>query len=236
MLLEDGTAPIAGRSTTMNLGHGLSRQSCISVAPTDDAGRAVCTIPKVNQPLGPGAAAAEFNGDAFYLSSSDEGSTVVFQPGEAFAASASGLLSIPRTPLVQCPPGGSATQVALDILSNVVSVRGLNASCSTDPTSGTTTLSSSVASVTLLGGKLLVTGIQSECSAAPSGITGSSSVATLNGQPIGSQPVSISVAGVAQVFLNETTTNADGLLVQNAIRIVLGAGQQIILGSCSFTD
>jgi hypothetical protein len=199
----------------------------------------MCTIAKVNQPLGPGSGAAEFNGDAFYLPSADRGSTIIFQPGEAFAVSASGLLAIPPTPLVQCPPGGSVAQVALDILGGLGAVRGLNASCSTDPTTGTTTLASSVAGVTLLGGKLLITGIQSNCSAGPNGIAGSSSVATLNGQPIGSLSVSINIPGIAQVFVNETTKNAVGLLVQNAVRIVVGGGgiqQQIILGSCSFTD
>jgi uncharacterized repeat protein (TIGR01451 family) len=68
VLLEDGATPITGRMLTLSIGSGLTQQSCTGT--TDATGTAMCPIPVVAQPLGPGVAGAVFAGDAFYLPSS----------------------------------------------------------------------------------------------------------------------------------------------------------------------
>jgi hypothetical protein len=82
-LLEDGTAPIAGRSVTFTLGSGPAAQSCIGV--TDASGAAACTISPVDQPLGPESISAVFAGDGFYLPASASADALLF----AFLASGS---------------------------------------------------------------------------------------------------------------------------------------------------
>jgi hypothetical protein len=137
---------------------------------------------------------------------------VIFLPGAAFAIEASGLVNVPRTPDVTCPPNESQTIAT-----------------------------SSVGDARLLAGLISITAIESRCEASAAGIVRSSRVGTINGTPIGNGPGSIGIPGVAQVFFNETT-NADGDFVQNAVRVVkppliiLGIviipGQEIILGGC----
>jgi hypothetical protein len=76
VLLEDGTVPIAGRTVTFTLGTDGTAQTCNGI--TDTTGKATCNITPVNQPLGPGAAADSFAGDAFYLPSSASATTILF--------------------------------------------------------------------------------------------------------------------------------------------------------------
>lgn len=88
----------------------------------------------------------------------------------------------------------------------------------------------------LLGGLITITAIQSWCEVSAAGITRTSSVGTINGIPIGSGSGAITI-GLATVYFNETTTNAAGEFVQNAIRvrvppILLIPGQEIILAGC----
>jgi hypothetical protein len=73
--LEDGLAPIAGRTVTFTLGT-VTPQSCS--ATTDSTGTAACSITPVAQPLGPGTVSANFAGDAFYLPSSATAQTLLF--------------------------------------------------------------------------------------------------------------------------------------------------------------
>lgn len=165
---------------------------------------------------------------------------VIFLPGSAFAIEVRGLVYVPRTPNVICPPNDTQSVVRLG--TGVGSINALNASCTLDPAVGRTIATSSVADASLLGGLVRISTIQSRCGASADGIVRSSSVATINGIPIGSGSGSIGIPGVAQVFFNETTTNASGQFVQNAIRvvvppvIVLGIvvvpGQEIILAGC----
>jgi hypothetical protein len=75
VLKEDGVSAISGRSLTITLGTGGSAQSCVGT--TDGTGTASCAI-AVNQPLGPNTVAANFAGDAFYLTSSDSESAILF--------------------------------------------------------------------------------------------------------------------------------------------------------------
>jgi M6 family metalloprotease-like protein len=229
VLKEDGIVPIAGRTLTLTLGSGASAQSC--TATTDATGTAGCTIDPVVQPLGPGTATASFASDAFYLASSGSGATVIFQPGGAFAIQATGLLKVPRQPNVTCPPGGSARQAVLS--TPVGAVTGFNASCATDPVTGTTTPAASIDSVVLLGGALRITNIRSACTGGPGGISCSSSVGTVNGITIGSGPVTLDIPLVGRVALNEIQSNGAGRPVRNAVRVVT-ALQQIILAESYF--
>jgi WD40 repeat protein len=75
VLKEDGAVAIAGRTITIMLGSGSTAQTCNGT--TDATGTASCSI-LVNQPLGPGTLAANFAGDALYLSSSNSASTILF--------------------------------------------------------------------------------------------------------------------------------------------------------------
>jgi hypothetical protein len=159
---------------------------------------------------------------------------VIFLPGAAFAIEASGLVNVPRTPDVTCPPNESQTIARLNL--GVGTINGLNASCTLDPATGTTVATSSVGDARLLGGLIRVTAIQSRCAASAAGIVRSSSVGTINGIPIGTGSGAITI-GLATVYFNETTTNAAGEFVQNAIRIrvpplLLIPGQEIILAGC----
>jgi hypothetical protein len=83
VLKEDGVTGINGRTVTFTLGSGPGAQTCNGL--TNPTGLAQCTVAAVNQPFGPGAVAADFAGDTFYLPSSDGDSTIVF----AFLASGS---------------------------------------------------------------------------------------------------------------------------------------------------
>jgi hypothetical protein len=63
-------------------------------------------------------------------------------------------------------------------------------------------------------------------------MTGHSRVGTINGHPIGTGSGSTSIAPVVKVYYNQTTTNTDGQLVHNAIRVETNFRQQIILAGC----
>jgi hypothetical protein len=156
---------------------------------------------------------------------------VIFLPAEAWAISATGLVTIAKTPHAVCPPDANLTQVGVN-LPGVAVVNALNARCSVHPTTGVTTASSSVDSASLLGGLITISNIESTCHAGADGITGSSRVGTINGQPIGTGSGSISIPLVATVFFNQTVTNASGQLFQHAIRVQTLLGQQIILAGC----
>lgn len=154
---------------------------------------------------------------------------VVYVPGAGFAISADGLLDVERTPDVRCPPDDEQSTATLDTL--VGRVGALNVSCTVSTTTGRTEVETSVADVTLLNGLVRITDIQSTCTADASGIERSSLVGTINGIPIGAGSGSLSVLGLAEVAYNESTTDTEGRLVQNAIR-VRAAGQEVVVGSC----
>ncbi|MEV6873445.1 choice-of-anchor P family protein [Amycolatopsis sp. NPDC051128] len=154
---------------------------------------------------------------------------VIYLPGEAFAVQANGLVSIPKTPLVTCPPDESKTTASLS--AGIGTVNALHADCTLNTDDGTTTVHASAAGGSLLGGAIRLTDINSTCVVSAAGITRSSSVGTINGIPIGLSSGSLGIPGVATVFYNETTTS-DGKPAQNAIRISTLLGQEIILASC----
>jgi len=129
---------------------------------------------------------------------------------------------------VTCPPNDSKTDAILK--TSIASVQGLTAGCELDPVTGTTTATAAVTDVTALG-VVHITGIDSTCTAGAAGITGTSHVGTINGIPIGADPGTIGVRGVAEIHYNETITTPTGL-THNAVRIHTLLGETIALASC----
>ena len=156
---------------------------------------------------------------------------VIFLPAEAWAISASGVVTIAKTPHAVCPPDADLTQVGVNV-PGVANVSALNASCTVDPATGTTHADASVDGASLLGGLISITNIETSCVAGPNGVSGSSRVGTINGQPIGTVTGSISIPLVATVFFNQTVNGPNGSLTQHAIRVVTLLGQEIILAGC----
>ncbi|GIG88214.1 vWA domain-containing protein [Plantactinospora endophytica] len=191
---------------------------------TESGGAGTCTASHPFTALGPHNVLVRVTDD-------DGGSAtavvrvVVYLRGGAFALQASGLLlTVPRTPDVTCPPDDARTSVAVNA-PPLLSTGVLNASCTLDPATGTTTARATVAGANLLGGLVNLSTIESTSVAGPAGITRTSRVVgTVNGAAVGtSSPVTIGIPGVAVVYLNESSTNANGQLVQTAVRVqVLG--------------
>ena len=84
-LLEDGTTPPVpfGQTVTFTLGTGITAQTCNGT--TTVTGLVSCTIPSVNQPLGPNTVGVSFAGDPYYLPSNASEPVIDF----AFLASGS---------------------------------------------------------------------------------------------------------------------------------------------------
>lgn len=156
---------------------------------------------------------------------------VIYVPGEAWAVSASGLVTIAKTPHAVCPPNATLTVVGLNV-PPVVNSGALNAACTVSPTTGVTRATASIEGASLLGGAISISTIETTCLAGPEGLTGSSRVGTINGQPIGTASGSITIPLVATVFYNQTVTTPAGELFQYAIRVRTLLGQEIVLGGC----
>jgi hypothetical protein len=75
MTANSGAAQISGRTLTFTLGSGGSAQQCTA---TTSSGVGTCTIPKVNQPVGPSSVSVSFAGDADYLPSSASASAMYY--------------------------------------------------------------------------------------------------------------------------------------------------------------
>ncbi len=156
---------------------------------------------------------------------------VIYVPGEAWAISAGGVVTIPRTPYAGCPPNSSHTLAGLNV-PGVANVTALNADCTMDPLTGTTVAEASVDGASLLGGLISITNIETSCRAGADGFFGSSRVGTINGRPIGTSSGSISIPLVATIHYNQTVTTPSGELFQYAIRVTTLLGQEIVLSGC----
>ncbi|GHH41445.1 vWA domain-containing protein [Lentzea cavernae] len=156
---------------------------------------------------------------------------VVYLRGEAWALNATGLINVAKTPHAQCPPNEDKTVAAINVL-GLASVNALHADCTLDANTGRTVASARVEGASLLGGAITLNAIEATCVSDGNGVTGSSKVGTLNGQPIGTGPVTVGVPGVATVHLNETATGPNGQLIQNAVRVRTLLGQEIVLSAC----
>lgn len=201
-----------------------------TVTETPNSGTGTCAITHAFTAIGPH--------NVLVTVRDDDGGTgtavvrvVIFVPAEAWAISASGLVTIAKTPHAVCPPNADLTTVGLNV-PGVASVNALNASCSVDPDTGITHADASVDSASLLGGAITITNIRSSCVAGPGGLSGSSLVGTINGTPIGTGSGQLTIPLVATVFYNQTVTTPDGQLFQHAIRVRTLLGQEIILSGC----
>jgi hypothetical protein len=165
---------------------------------------------------------------------------VLYVPGHGFALQASGLLTVPATPDVHCPPDDRQTQVGLT--TPVGSTGTLSVTCTMDPAIGRTDVHTTLSSADLLAGLIHIDAIESRCTAGADGITRASTVGRINGITITPGMTSLEIPGVASLYLNESTTNTRGDLVQNAVRvvkppvvvggIVIVPGQEIVLAQC----
>jgi hypothetical protein len=123
------------------------------------------------------------------------------------------LATVPATPNATCGTPQNLSQASVGAGSVTASV--LNARCS-----GTTS-QASVLQANIAGVK--ITAVSSTCT----GGATSSSLATINGQTIATQNFHLSL-GTATVFVNESTTNASGELVRNAVHVT-ALGEDVIL-------
>jgi hypothetical protein len=156
---------------------------------------------------------------------------VSYVRAEAWSISASGLITVAKTPHATCPPNTNLTTASLNVL-GLASVQALHAECTLDQDTGETDASAEISSANLLAGAIRLSDVETHCVATEAGLSGSSRVGTLNGQPIGTQPVTINIPLVAAVHLNQTATTPDGRLAQYAVRVVTLLGQEIILSGC----
>ncbi|MEU4806933.1 PKD domain-containing protein [Actinosynnema sp. NPDC023587] len=156
---------------------------------------------------------------------------VSYVRAEAWSLSASGLINVAKTPHATCPPSSDRTTASVNVL-GLASVQALHADCYLNTMSGRTDAGAEVSSASLLGGAITVSDIETNCVANEQGLSGSSRVGTLNGQPIGTTPLTIGVPGVATVHLNQTVVGPNGQLAQYAVRVVTLLGQEIVLSGC----
>ena len=211
MDFDDGTPTVAG-TVTQGAGSGSCAAShtytgvgahLVVVTVTDDDGGSATAVVKI----------------------------VSYVRAEAWSISASGLINVAKTPHATCPPNTNLTTASLNVL-GLASVQALHAECTLNPDTGETDASAKISSANLLGNAIRLSDIETRCVATEAGLSGSSRVGTLNGQPIGTQPVTINIPLVAAVHLNQTVTTPDGRLAQYAVRVVTLLGQQIILSGC----
>lgn len=156
---------------------------------------------------------------------------VSYVNAEAWALSASGLITVAKTPHAVCPPNSNLTTATVTVL-GLATVNALHADCTLDASTGRTVANANVSGASLLGGAISLTDIQSQCVANEQGLSGSSRVGTLNGRPIGSVPAEVTLAGLATVYLNQTVIGPNGQFTQYAVHVVTLLGQDIVLSGC----
>ena len=208
---DDGSAPVAG---TVNQGAGSG--TCAAAHTYTGVGAHVVVVTVTDDDGGSATAVVRL---------------VSYVRAEAWAISASGLLTVAKTPHATCPPNTDLTTASLNV-PGLASVQALHAECALDPSTGHTDASAEISGASLLGGAIRLTDVETRCLATGSGLSGSSRVGTLNGNPIGTAPTTISILGVATVYLNQTVNGPNGQLAQYSVRVVTLLGQEIILSGC----
>ncbi len=156
---------------------------------------------------------------------------VSYVRAEAWSLSANGLINVAKTPLAGCPPNSNLTTASLNV-PGLASVQALHAECTMDTSNGHTNAYANVSSASLLGGVIKLSDLETRCIANEQGLSGSSRVGTLNGQPIGTQPATIGIPGVATVYLNQSVNGPNGQFAQYAVRVVTLLGQEIVVSGC----
>ncbi|AXX29042.1 PKD domain-containing protein [Actinosynnema pretiosum subsp. pretiosum] len=157
--------------------------------------------------------------------------TAAFARAEAWGLSAAGLITLAKTPYSACPPSTNNSTLSLNVV-NLLTVGAVNANCNVDSTTGTTTAFSSVAGGSLLLGAITIGAVSAQCTSTGDGLAGSSTVASINGQIVGTATATINILGVAQIYVNQTVIGADGSLTQYAVRVVTPLGQEIVVAGC----
>ena len=208
---DDGTAPVAG---TVNQGAGSG--SCAATHTYTGVGAHLVVVTVTDDDGGSATAVVKL---------------VSYVRAEAWAISASGVINVAKTPHATCPPNSDLTTASLTV-PGLASVQALHAECTLEPSTGHTDASAEISGATLLGGAIRLTDIETSCVATEAGLVGSSRVGTLNGQPIGTAPTTISIPLVATVYLNQTVNGPNGQLAQYSVRVVTLLGQEIILSGC----
>jgi trimeric autotransporter adhesin len=150
---------------------------------------------------------------------------------EAWGISASGLITVAKTPLASCPPSSDRTTASVTV-PGLASVQALHADCRLDVATGRTDAGAEVSGASLLGGAITVSDLEADCVATEAGLSSSSRVGTLNGLPIGTAPATIGIPGVATVYVNQTVVGPGGQHARYAVRVVTLLGQEIVLSAC----
>ncbi|MFF2957198.1 choice-of-anchor P family protein [Kitasatospora sp. NPDC057965] len=142
------------------------------------------------------------------------------------------LVSVSPMPSSTYPSGGTNTLAGVH-LGPFATDSVLTATTSGDPQAGTSGASATVDSlgVDLTLATVSLTGVNSTCTATPTGATGSGLIAggtvrvpllpAITLQAGAAPNTQVNVPGVATIVLNEQTTDANGVLTVNAVRIAL---------------
>lgn len=211
MDFDDGSAPAAGTVT-----QGAGSGSCAATHTYTGVGAHMVVVTVTDDDGGSATAVVKL---------------VSYVRAEAWSISASGLITVTKTPHATCPPNSDLTTASLTVPA-LASVSALHAKCTLDPSTGHTDAAAEISSANLLGGAIRLSDIETRCVATESGLSGSSRVGTLNGQPIGTGPTTISIPLVATVYLNQTVNGPNGQLAQYSVRVVTLLGQEIVLSGC----
>ena len=167
-----------------------------------------------------------------------------------------GLLNVPPTEAANCGPGKALDINAPNLtVGTLASVFAVSDTCLI-PSGGTTQATANAAKVSLLGGKINITGLRSQCYTNSAGyVTAESSIATINGLKVTLGALKITIPGIATVALDQnsqdpvnpgpgalTTVRSVGVLVQVLPYTIKVAGksvavpaQTISLDTCSIT-
>ena len=139
------------------------------------------------------------------------------------------LLNVPPTEAANCGNGQNVDVSAPTLSVPGVATANLIASTCLIPSGGNPAqATASAAKVSLLGGKIIITGVRSQCFTSSTGVvTAESTVATINGVKVSLGALNITIPGIATVALDQnsqtpkapapgdlTTVRSVGVLVQ----------------------
>jgi Nidogen-like/Bacterial Ig-like domain (group 3)/Carboxypeptidase regulatory-like domain len=252
VLKEDGSTPIAGRSVTIALGSGTTRQACTGT--TDTIGTAACQIPVMNQPLTDSATlpvTVSFAGDAFYRPSTASATVrLEYYTGRGYGISANvnlllaSLLLPPQPdtgPIRTASASSTTTPCTASISTLLVSANVLCANVTTTLAPGTSTTTATVQNTTIGLPGLPVIGISGLTATSVSSCTATSGSSTLTltiaGNPITVPTAPNSVIGLsggARLVVNEQVPvpGADFGTTVNAVHVIVPG----LLGGADLAD
>lgn len=126
-----------------------------------------------------------------------------------------GLLNIPPVEAANCGPGQSFDISAPTIpLGTLATINAVSATCAMPGPLNENINSQSTASaakVSLLGGKIVLTGVRTQCFVNPQGfVTAESTVATINGSKISLGALNLTIPGLATIALDQNSQSING--------------------------